>query len=105
MLRGRYELNDPWEAEDRIEACIDCGMNTETESYMVQDHVWSAGMPVQEVMSYTDYLCIGCIEARLGRELTAADFSDVPINQPSSWHSLRLNARLSGAERVALAGD
>ncbi len=34
-----------------------------------------------------DFLCFGCLEARLGRKLTPRDFSDAPIN--------RLNPRAS----------
>ena len=43
-----------------------------------------------------DFLCIGRLEARLGRQLTAADFpAEVPMNFDSrDWRSERLQARL-----------
>lgn len=102
--------------------CGDCTVCTMCagEYYMVLDEVWSAaGMPLQPApdvlsgadsawvegrLTRTEYeavystggmLCIGCIEARLGRELTAADFSPAPINT-GIWHdqSERLATRL-----------
>ena len=51
------------------------------------------------------YLCIGCLERRLGRELVLADFTDVPVNRLGpgpdgayyEWHyrSARLRNRLT----------
>jgi hypothetical protein len=91
--------------------CNDCGLDTtpdddrrkrgarKSEYYMVRDDVWrAAGMPEREPMPYSkspgDFLCIGCLEARLGRALTASDFADAPINCPDRRNSQRLNARL-----------
>ena len=86
--------------------CADCDMDcapcTERrgcrhkgrwEHYMVHPEVWSAaGMT-------TGYLCIGCLEQRLGRTLCAADFTDVPINDPDDpWHTPRLADRLTQQE-------
>jgi hypothetical protein len=49
------------------------------EYYMLKDEVWAqAGMEPQ------GFLCIGCLETRLGRELTAADFKDARINEPDA---------------------
>jgi hypothetical protein len=86
--------------------CIDCGLDTapnddrrkrgagKSEYYMVRDSVWEkAGM--SERKHRATFLCIGCLEARLGRMLTARDFTHVPINRPDRWKSPRLNARLS----------
>ena len=56
--------------------CVDCNMDTfpndarTSEWYMVHDSVWlAAGMPKREPMTESpgDFLCIGCLEARLGR--------------------------------------
>lgn len=91
--------------------CIDCGTETApnddrrrrgartSEWYMVHDSVWfSAGMPKCEPMGYNqsagNYLCVGCLEVRLGRQLTRSDFTGAPINRPDRWNSPRLNARL-----------
>src|SRR5262249_8250918 len=71
---------------ERDAPCSDCGIATAPEGwfrsppwewYMVQDHVWAAAG-----MGSTDgFLCIGCLEARLGRSLGAADFrSDMVMN-------------------------
>jgi len=57
---------------------------------MVHKHVWeAAGMTA-------GFLCIGCLEARLGRQLCPADFTNVRINNPADpWHTPRLAARLT----------
>ena len=74
---------------------------------MVTDEIWAqAGMETDLIPWYRpdgtpvgphDYLCVGCLEARLGRELTAADFTDAPINGPAYMHrnTPRLNGRLT----------
>lgn len=70
--------------------CDDCGVKTnplhpddtptETtpEYYMVQDELWvqARKQPVngKPELLVTATLCIGCLEARLGRQLVAADF-------------------------------
>jgi hypothetical protein len=91
---------------DRSTECVDCGVETlpaderRAEWYMVTDHVWAAtGMD-----EFDGCLCIGCLEARIGRPLTATDFTDCPVNDLSdkyrhkafSWRTPRLVARLSG---------
>jgi hypothetical protein len=74
--------------------CFDCTESIDLEDFMVHDEIWAAaGMD-------RGYLCVGCLEARLGRELTRADFTDVPVNQPDrEWMSERLYQRLTGAKK------
>lgn len=64
--------------------CLDCGRPTiDTDYYMVTMRVWvQAGMtPTNEpCRSHQEFLCIACLETRLGRELVRADFADVPLN-------------------------
>lgn len=101
--------------------CHDCGADTLptaddgplAETYMVSDEVWSAAGGPDEVTPERAavsggsgfFLCIGCLEARIGRRLVPDDFPDVPINDPShvddprfawSWRTARLRARLEG---------
>jgi hypothetical protein len=87
--------------------CIDCGRRTNIaktvggrESYMVHDSVWfAAGMPKREPnKTSADFLCIGCLEARLGRKLMPSDFTGAPINRPDRLNSQRLNSRLTGRD-------
>ncbi|MGA2321569.1 MAG: hypothetical protein ABSG95_12645 [Solirubrobacteraceae bacterium] len=82
--------------------CADCGVNTTPytgkrgcrhigrwEDYMVRDEIWTAA-GVGE-----GFLCVGCLELRLGRRLESGDFVDVPINEPDDpWHTPRLASRL-----------
>jgi len=43
---------------------------------MVEHHVWVSAMHA----GFAHFLCIGCLENRLGRKLTPDDFSLVPLN-------------------------
>lgn len=98
--RGRDHVNDP---DTR---CADCSTETlspepgvRTEYYMLRDTVWAAARTDPHA-----YLCVGCIEARLGRRLHSGDFTATPINDLGivdnprfawSWRSERLTGRLS----------
>jgi len=84
--------------------CLDCGEPTwqpqgQSEWYMVQDQVWRAsGAPTRPVIVPGEpgfYLCIGCLETRLGRMLFAGDFTDTPVNTPRPEYTDRLNDRLA----------
>lgn len=56
---------------------------------MVHNDLWAdAGMA-------DGYLCVGCLESRLGRCLRSEDFPDFPINWESPWNTPRLAARLA----------
>lgn len=98
--------------------CSDCGVliisdDMEPQSwewYSVRDSVWGGEAGLSELQREADspgrpplYLCVGCLEARLGRELSAVDFSDYPVNSPSPLNSPRLNSRLSGWEEIRTA--
>jgi hypothetical protein len=85
--------------------CRDCKVNTvplegDREYYEVTDGIWHAaggygfGQSDNGVGGF--YLCIGCLEKRLGRPLVRSDFKDYPANSPSPWLSDRLNAILKG---------
>jgi hypothetical protein len=54
--------------------CAICKMDTRTEYYMVRNDIW-------EQYGCEPLLCIGCLEARMGRGLMWYDFIDAPINQ------------------------
>lgn len=83
--------------------CIDCGVDTcpctgkrgcrhtgRWEHYMVHDRVWKAAR-----MGGDDgYLCIGCLETRIGRKLRPRDFTTAPCNDPDDpWSTPRLANR------------
>ena len=59
--------------------CVDCKIDTGKahEHYFVKNDVWFSVMPSNKGM-----LCVGCIEARLGRNLTKDDFTDCSLNNP-----------------------
>lgn len=65
--------------------------------YMVNHAIWRAA-------GSDRILCVGCLESRLGRRLTAADFSHVPVNKCFSddERSARLHDRLSGKVYLSL---
>lgn len=72
--------------------CLDCRVHTGeiNEYFMVHDDVWLEANPASDGM-----LCLGCLEARLGRPLVAEDFTDAPVNHQSfARQSPRLRAAL-----------
>ena len=57
--------------------CVDCGIDTKNEYYMVYDKVWVlSGLGFYN----NKMLCLNCLEKRIGRPLTKNDFPDMPIN-------------------------
>lgn len=59
---------------------------------MVTDDVWYSAVTA---MDASGMLCIGCLESRIGRFLTADDFSPAPINQIAKViGSTRIKTRL-----------
>jgi hypothetical protein len=86
--------------------CADCGRDTAPELpdavrlvqppepgswewYMVTAEVWAeAGMEPDG-----GYLCIGCLERRLGRRLVPADFPAWPVNERDPLDTARLAER------------
>ena len=83
--------------------CLDCGLPTwqpqaKSEWYMVRDQIWQAsGAPTRKVIVPGEpgfYLCIGCLEIRLGRRLFAGDFTATPVNMVRAGNSDRMNDRL-----------
>ena len=102
-------LEEAEELADRLEthgsdlafSCIDCRENTSDmdEYYMVRDAVWRAATgEIPDGM-----LCVGCLEARLGRRLDRTDFVPAPINDVSfdivGAKSPRLRNRITRAPR------
>jgi hypothetical protein len=98
--------DDEEDEEDEPHVCVGCGADTTPcqssgwdpcppscdhtgawEWYIVHDEVWA-----EAGAGELDVLCIGCLEGRLGRPLVGADFSALPINEPSPWDSPRLVA-------------
>lgn len=73
--------------------CLDCGEDTIklNEHYYVKPEVW-----FQAHNSERGFLCIGCLEERLGRRLVAEDFTNASINRfhPGVRKSQRLVSRL-----------
>jgi hypothetical protein len=88
----------------RAAICNDCGMSTTPKTrlgkirarswewYMVHAHIWAqAGM--------TDgFLCIGCLERRLGRHLKPDDFRPT-MSKPEPLDTPRLAARKTGQSK------
>jgi hypothetical protein len=54
---------------------------------MVKNTIWL------EAGNVEGYLCIGCLEQRLGRMLNLNDFTSAPVNSPSPWDTARLASR------------
>jgi hypothetical protein len=102
----RAELGDRYRGNEPDAPCRDCRAETlssesdANEYYMVDDRVWeAAGM---EDHDGGGYLCIGCLETRLGRRLHRADFTGCDLNSLDAglrrfawwWRTGRLVDRL-----------
>jgi hypothetical protein len=87
-VRGQLRLFEIPPCRSGDARCVDCGVDTVKagEMYMVLDEVW----PLDQLGGM---LCVGCLESRIGRRLTPADFSGVPINHDRRARSARLDAR------------
>ena len=93
--------------------CGDCGMDTTpcnadgdliegaSEWYMVHDHVWRAGM---ENGGTVDFLCIGCLEQRVGRRLKPSDFWP-HWREPRPCHTDRLADRMGHSRSATPDGS
>jgi hypothetical protein len=86
--------------------CRDCGVLTlppaggPAEYYMVRDDLWAeAGMG-----RWDGYLCVGCLEVRLGRTLCAADFHDSWVEAPGV-NALDPPARFAWSHRTGRLAD
>ena len=93
VLSYNFESGEPYRIFPEL-MCLDCHCDTFEidEDYMVHNSVWD-----QVVPDDGGELCIGCLETRLGRKLTQADFADVPVNDGRVFSkSPRLKARLNG---------
>jgi len=71
--------------------CNGCGkeFDTRNDYYMVRDDIW------QSVRGDARFLCLGCVEKRLGRKLESDDFTDVIAN----WENDTVRALFEKAGR------
>ena len=83
-------------------ACLDCTHDTLSggECFTLRDEIWLKANPQRK-----GALCVGCVEARLGRLLTPEDFQGTPLD----WHltngpalSTRLMARIGGPQNLLM---
>jgi len=58
--------------------CLDCKTDIMADYYMVHAEIWCRAVDKEDRQCY---LCTACLEHRLGRPLTADDFSNAPINE------------------------
>jgi hypothetical protein len=94
-LRDGSRIEYRWELAVCDWRCLDCRINTDAidEYYMLQNEVWAEANP-----EIDGKLCISCVERRLGRTLTAADFTSGKINTSTTLRrSPRLIDRLGSA--------
>ena len=75
--------------------CVDCGYDTKLEHYFVTPHVWFTLADMPE----TGMLCVGCLESRIGRQLTTQDFTSAHINNPkTNAMTTRLRSRITAGQ-------
>lgn len=74
--------------------CLDCSrcIMAINEYYMILDNVWAVtGVGFRD---NDGFLCVGCLETRIGRLLQPADFTPCPLNLGFFAQSDRLVDRL-----------
>ena len=87
-----------------------CPLDGDREYYEVHDRLWrevahAPGIGQSDNGPEGYFLCIGCLEERIGRKLTPKDFKPATsANMPSPWFTTRLNDRL-GAQPVTEKKD
>jgi hypothetical protein len=76
-LRDGSRIEYRWELVQCDWRCLDCGINTDAidEYYMLRNEVRAEANPGND-----GHLCISCVERRLGRTLTAVDFTGGQVN-------------------------
>lgn len=99
-LRDGSRIAYRWELFVCDWRCLGCGldMSAVDEYYMLKNDVWAQVNPAID-----GNLCIACVEERLGRTLTAADFTDSPINTSNAKRRTQRLADRSGGENIWLA--
>jgi hypothetical protein len=87
-LRDGCRTEYRWELVVCDWRCLDCRINTDAidEYYMLRNEVWTEVNP-----EIDGHLCISCVERRLGRILTPADFTGGQVNSSAT---LRRSPRL-----------
>lgn len=68
---------------------------------MVDDDLWYTATYEQHTPTNI-MLCIGCLENRIGGNLVASDFPDLPINRGVFPYSTRLRNRLQSKSPTAI---
>ena len=90
---SRIEMEIAFLAQGERGNGVPLQITSDSEIYMVRDRVWAAA-------GMTDWggcLCIGCLEARLGRRLKRKDFlPDHPLNSDRFPCTERLRERRGG---------
>ncbi len=92
-MKKRYShLLTKFDSRNTNNFCMDCRVDTEKneEYYMLQHELWYSIN-----RKYRGKLCLLCVEHRLGRDLTSADFLDVPINSIQAKWCPELARRLA----------
>lgn len=76
--------------------CFDCGFDTFDggEYYMLHDRLWEKIAP-EDKGDHDFFLCIGCVENRLERELNKDDFPMSILANSQGEHSERLQKILN----------
>lgn len=82
--------------------CCACGVSTHAinEYFMLRNAIWKlVRLPLEARTNFrTRWLCVGCLEQRLKRQLNSSDFIECPLNASDDVFpkSLRLRNRLFG---------
>jgi hypothetical protein len=108
MIRCRHERGIAFAPAPLISCCADCSRSMWGEWYVTKRRVWERAWPGTSMksahtpMPMKHFLCIACLENRIGRKLTRGDF-DMRRNhnrpEPGKVMSRRFRDRLARRRR------
>jgi hypothetical protein len=71
--------------------CMDCGQDVTNEFFMIHGPLWA-----QAVKGKIGWICVPCLEHRMGRRLQREDFTLCPANVTTFRKTERLLERMGG---------
>lgn len=86
----RASLPGRWRETGDPQPCMDCDLDCHDEYYVVHHHVWR-----EAVGRRAGFLCVLCLEERLGRRLDPDDFLPCGANDLDWRKTARLRRRMT----------
>ena len=79
-------------APARITRCMDCAQDVSYEFFVIHNDLWEQAVGDHRL----GWICVPCLERRLGRQLTREDFKLCPANVTTFRKTQRVLDRMGG---------